>query len=389
MKTWFLILTALTFCGISFSQQVSFFKGSWPQANDLAAKENKFIFVDAYTEWCGWCKVMDKEMFTDPDLAAFINDNFIPLKIDFEDSLGIVLSMKFRVWAYPTTLIFNSGGQLTGKFSGYSEDHGKYLEFLKTNREIKDEKVFAFDSRELDLQYPAFYSKSFIKGKENKWPEEEIVTKYLKGQDDLFSEINWSILLKFEPGAFDDFVIENLDKYSKFYGKEETIDFVYSVIYKNMRMAIDSSDKSYLDRALKLCDRLDTPEQSRIGVMMNYCQMAKDWQGFADALSSFIALKGYDDHMTINNNCWTIYENVDDKEILQKAVGWMKPVIDAEPIWMYLDTYAALLYKTGNLQQALNYSNKAIAAGEQEKQEDISSTKELREKIIKEMPAKE
>jgi hypothetical protein len=67
----------------------------------------------------------------------------------------------------------------------------------------------------------------------------------------------------------------------------------------------------------------------------------------------------------------------------------MKPVIEKEPIWMYLDTYAALLYKSGNLEEALIYADKAIAAGEEEKQEDISSTKDLRAKIEKAINSRE
>lgn len=384
MKNLFIFLLALISCGISTAQEVHFFQGSWKEANDLAFKENKFIFVDAYTEWCGWCKVMDKEMFTDPVVSSFINENFVPVKVDFEDSLGILLSMKFRTWSYPTTLVFNPQGQLTGKFGGYTEDKNKYIDFLKANLAIKEERVFGFDSRELDLPYPEFYSKNFQK-ENRKRPSDSIVNGYLSEQQDLFSEISWSVIIRFHPRDYEDHVIDNFDKYTSLFGKEETEGFLNVIIYRELRIAVDSASQASLDRGLALCDKLEKPEEARIYFMMNYCREAKDWKGYCDALGSYIELNGYSNHMTINNSCWALYENADDSEILMKAVNWMKPVIEAEPVWMYLDTYAALLYKSGDLQEALKYADQAIEAGRKADEEDISSTEELRENIVKAM----
>jgi thioredoxin 1 len=63
-------------------------------------------------------------------------------------------------------------------------------------------------------------------------------------------------------------------------------------------------------------------------------------------------------------------------------VEWMKKVIEVQPISFNLDTYAALLYKTGDLEEADNYADQAIEAAKKEGQ-DYSSTKELKEKIRK------
>lgn len=382
MKKLLLVFISLVMTGYAFTQKVGFVTGSWQEINDRAAKEGKFIFVDAYTEWCGWCKVMDKEMFTDPDVAPLINENFIPVKIDFEDSLGIILAMKFRVWGYPTTLIFNNYGQLTGKFSGYSQDHKRFLEFLKTNLEIKDERVFAFDSRQLDMPYPEFYTNMFIKGDNRKKTDKEKILEYLKSQDDLFSEVSWSVLLRFNLPEYIDHVTGNIDQYTNMYGKDETTDYIYDVIYRYLDDAVDSAREESYHKALKLCDKLDNPEENRISVSMNYSEMAGDWRGYSMALGSYIDLKGFENHMNINNACWTLYENTDDPEILGKACEWMQKVTSIQPIWMYLDTYAALLYKSGRLDEALKIADMAIEAGEKEEQKDLSSTKELREKIV-------
>jgi len=381
MKKLSIFLMAILAWGMIHAQEINFYNGTWQEANDLALQENKFIFVDAYTEWCGWCKVMDKEMFTDTLIYPYVNKHFIPIKIDFEDSLGVLLAMKFRVSGYPTTLVFNPWGQLVNKLPGYTPEHADYLKFLTEAVAVTEEKVFSYDSKELDLPYPEFFVLSYKKGKERKWPSDSIVTEYLESQDDLLSEINWSILFKFHPKSYDEYVIHNLGIYTERYGKAETSDYIYYLIYRKIKTAIDSTDRGILEEALSLCDKLEDPEKVRLNYLMMYYERTGDWINYIETLGSLIDLLGYDEHSLINNSCWTIYENVEDEALLKTAANWMKEVIDDQPTWMYLDTYAALLYKSGDLQKALKYADLAIEAGKNEEQKDITSTEELRKKI--------
>ncbi len=55
------------------------------QAAVLNRTEPKKIFVDVYTSWCSWCKVMDKETFTDPLIIEYINRKYHPVKFDGEE----------------------------------------------------------------------------------------------------------------------------------------------------------------------------------------------------------------------------------------------------------------------------------------------------------------
>ncbi len=52
----------------------------------LKNKEEKLYFVDIYTEWCGWCKVMDKETFTDPEVIKLMSEKFHMVKFDAEQT---------------------------------------------------------------------------------------------------------------------------------------------------------------------------------------------------------------------------------------------------------------------------------------------------------------
>ena len=57
---------------------------SFEEAIQLSKKEKRKIFIDVYTDWCGWCKVMDKNTFSDPQVAKVLNENFYPVKFNGE-----------------------------------------------------------------------------------------------------------------------------------------------------------------------------------------------------------------------------------------------------------------------------------------------------------------
>lgn len=59
----------------------------WLAFEEAVAKSEKTpkkLFIDVYTDWCGWCKKMDKTTFSEPDVAKYINENFYPVKLNAE-----------------------------------------------------------------------------------------------------------------------------------------------------------------------------------------------------------------------------------------------------------------------------------------------------------------
>lgn len=56
------------------------------EAIDMNKKHKKIMFVDVYTDWCGWCKRMDQTTFQDEQVIEMLNKNFIPVKFNAEGS---------------------------------------------------------------------------------------------------------------------------------------------------------------------------------------------------------------------------------------------------------------------------------------------------------------
>ena len=57
---------------------------SFEEAEKLNKEKPLPILVDIYTDWCGWCKVMDKNTFADPEVARILNEKFYPVKFNAE-----------------------------------------------------------------------------------------------------------------------------------------------------------------------------------------------------------------------------------------------------------------------------------------------------------------
>lgn len=62
---------------------------SFEEAVEKSKTEKKKIFIDVYTDWCGWCKVMDKNTFSQEDIAKYLNENYYPVKLDAEQKEDI------------------------------------------------------------------------------------------------------------------------------------------------------------------------------------------------------------------------------------------------------------------------------------------------------------
>jgi thiol:disulfide interchange protein len=86
--------------------------------------QNKPIFMDVYTEWCGWCKKLDNETYRDPNVISYINKNFIPLKIDAEFHQGPAIKAKYGINSYPRIIFLDSTGKALETIMGYRNPFG-------------------------------------------------------------------------------------------------------------------------------------------------------------------------------------------------------------------------------------------------------------------------
>ena len=75
---------------------------SMEEAMTAQQKNPKPIFIDVYTDWCGWCKVMDNKTFSRPEVAQYMNENFHSVKFNAEKEKPLTINgQQFEVVEAP------------------------------------------------------------------------------------------------------------------------------------------------------------------------------------------------------------------------------------------------------------------------------------------------
>ncbi|MCF6214189.1 MAG: DUF255 domain-containing protein [Flavobacteriaceae bacterium] len=139
MKKFGLLSVLLLFSWLSFAQKTKVNWLSFEEAMVLNKKNPKKILVDVYTNWCYYCKVMDKKTYSNPKVANYINTHFYPVKFNAEQKEDLTISgvtykyisngrrghNAFAVallegkLSYPTTVFFNDKKEIILRLPGY------------------------------------------------------------------------------------------------------------------------------------------------------------------------------------------------------------------------------------------------------------------------------
>ena len=106
------------------AQGVRFETGSFQEALAKAKQENKYLFVDVYTVWCGPCKHVAKNVFPQEKVGDYYNQHFVCYQIDAESEVGKVFTNKYPVDGYPTFFYLDGDGKVIHSFSGAKEVEG-------------------------------------------------------------------------------------------------------------------------------------------------------------------------------------------------------------------------------------------------------------------------
>lgn len=115
MKKLIFVLHVLFIVFTSFStKQEDLMKWyDWNEGYSLAIKKNKIVLVDAYTDWCGWCKKMDRDTYANPEVIKRLNKDFIAIKFNPEKQ-GIIYDVDGQKFSPAEMYSQLSRGEKTG-----------------------------------------------------------------------------------------------------------------------------------------------------------------------------------------------------------------------------------------------------------------------------------
>lgn len=374
--TAFLLLLATAMPSLAGVAFTTF--STWADAQNEAAKQGKYLFVDAMTDWCGWCKVMDKRTFSDESVAAIMNSKFVCTKVEMETGWGIDLAMKYRVTSFPQFLVFNPQGELVYRMVGFLPADKFLPELERAQAPLTQHRSPGITSN-FDLPWPDFLRAAFAKGKAKVMPTKETVAAWLDKQSDPTTEVAFTALVKgpLTP-KWQEWFAANQAKLSSLYGNEAT-EKVLEIAMERGTAALEKNDDAALRSALALIPaHHPNRNDATIYLVIEQHVRKNDWKG------AMAFLKAEQDagrvHPNVANQyCWRAYEETMDHDACLLAAEIMEKT-DKGTDYALWDTYAAVLFKAGKMDKAAEVARKAIQFGEKEGA-DVKTTRELLEAI--------
>lgn len=381
--------------GIKFEDNLT-----WAEVKQKAKAENRYIFVDCYTTWCAPCKVMARDVFTQPMVSEFFNKEFVSVALQFDKTKNDNnntrrwfaevkrIEKEYKVSAYPTYLFFSPDGLLVHSIIGGS-DATTFIAKAKNainpaTQLVNLKKQYADGNRS-----PEFVL-AFIKALGQAWDSQvnEVINVYLLTQNNLHTRENLEFIAKATTKSTDpgfEIVRKNAKEFDDVngYGRSNAIlediafdelvlpkvringakvnqggmYFYTGDINKNVNWAEVKSTLAY--------NYPDLAEEIFLKSKIQYVRDLEDWTSYALEATTYTSkysdLAHSDQIDTYANDIFLFSEN---KQCLEQALIWSNQIINlplpTEKKDWYSVTKANLLYKLGRKDEALAITTEAI-----------------------------
>jgi len=355
----------------SYSQNrsINFNEKPWAEIRAEAKKENKLIFLDAYATWCGPCKWMAANIFTNDTVADYFNKTFICAKIDMEKGEGITLAQQYQVKAYPTLLFIDTAGNMVHKKVGSARKIQDYID-MGTKAQDPEKRLAAtlkkYETGSLD---PDFIYLLLGNMQDAYMLVAEPLKKYFATQknEDLTNRTNWKIIYRFcddmNSPEFN-YVVTHEKEFSKRY----TADSVQSMIYQ-----VYSYELNKLFRARpfpqsswdNLIEKISKSGFSGSGLVvldaqLNLLGSRRDTTKLIDLALKEVSPTYWNDYSRLNNIAWQVSTMTKDKTVLTRAEEWAKRSVELKEEYSNTDTYASILFKLGKKEAAIESEKRVI-----------------------------
>lgn len=356
-----LVLLLMAFIGNA--QGIEFFHGNWKDALAKAKAEDKLLFVDAFAKWCGPCKAMAKNVFTQQKVGEYFNANFINLKLDMEEADGVTFGHKYEVSAYPTLFFIDGEGKVVKKIVGGQQPDGLISAggdaMKKNDRSGKYAEKYEAGDRSYDLVYN--YVKALnAAGK----PSLKISNDYLNSNPSITENQKLTFLLEAAVDAdsklFDQ-VISQKDKIIGSVGKEIYEKKCESACQNTVNKAVEFEMESMLTEALDKAKKT-FPDKAEVFSLKSQMQFFKAFKAEQNYMASYrpLAKKAGKDPETLKFIVQDIFQNFrNNPKMMSDATEYSGKIYELKEDMESMNQYISLLVQNKEVDKALKVVNEA------------------------------
>ena len=362
--------------GVQFEEKLS-----WPKILAKAKTEDKYLFVDAFTTWCGPCRIMRAMLLTQPAAASYFNSKFICVSIQLDTTANDdhhvrswykdahALQQQYNIFAFPTFLIFTPNGKPLHRIVGGRSDMQAFIQSVDESFDTTKQyytKLREFQDGRRDPDF--LLSLSLLAGKVYDQKAQRLVFQtYLDALPNLFSYSPLEYIIQHTHSTNDPgftVLYQQGPRVDSVLGPGKAEAHVIQVLAGDFVAGhLRSQDEP---QWASIRDTLDAhyPDQAEevvaYGKIM-YFEQWKRWPEFQDAVDTYI--QRYGEHAipeTLNNYALSVFRYCPDEKCNLEALAWSKRAVDTKAAPFYMQTYAKMLYKMGNKDEALVWIQKAI-----------------------------
>ena len=348
-------------------EEIDFVGGTIAKVLKRASTENKLVFIDCYTSWCGPCKWMEKNVFNNKETANFYNANFINYKIDMEKGEGPEFRKTQNVHSYPTYLFLNGKGELVHMAMSKMNvenfiQEGKNAINPKQALGIMAEK---YQQNKLNNDELSDYAVALNKRRDSK--SKEVFAKLIATANASWFDTlsGWKLIESFIADDTPE-LLRNLEKYNKHYiamvGKEK-VNAVYRrlLLYKMYKSSKDQDAVVFFKQLDSLKELGSSPRDIAI-IVCQYHLDGKDASKFITASNYYVDNVLKKDYETIVYLARLgLFKGKDNPEILRQSAQLTRKAYDINPNdYGTVSTFAQIQNIVGNKEEAIKAAELAV-----------------------------
>ena len=384
--------------GIAFVHDLS-----WQQILEKAKAENRYVFVDCYTTWCGPCKLMDKKVYSNDSVGAYMNDSFISVRIQMDTtqqdneevcrwySAAHTIGQEYRVGMYPCYLFFSPDGHAVHKNTGRMDikdflsmaraaidTNQQYYTLLANYRKGKKNYVLIpilaqaagrVGNYALAMQVAADYVQHYLEmlPEEKTWTKGTIrfVNQYsdvINYSDKLFRSYykhRGTIDSIMESSTFADYMIDKI--------------LYRDVIKPEVDKALNTKSEPNWHRLEKSIAKSFSQyyaHKNTLQGQIDYYKSHRNWRSYVKYFIQQKEEEGIENwnptgefSIGLNNAAWEVFLYGNRKELVEKALPWVDRILSntpsSTPYPDAIDTKANILYKLGQKEEGLALEEQA------------------------------
>ena len=361
---------AAIFCAFSLGLTaggIEFFHGTWEEALVKAAAEDKLIFVDAYTTWCGPCKRMAKNVFPLDEVGEVFNANFINVKLDMEKEESVTFRGKHRVSAYPTLFWINGANEAVHTSVGGKQAAGLVSAANAAIAKMDDLPALTaqFEGGERSSKFMFRYVRALVRNQEN---HAKVANDYLRENKDRKDPEVLNLIQTAATTADSriyDILVKNKAAVVALNGREAYDATVRAAVSATKNRAVEFQDAKLLDVAVAKLKAEDAAAAKQLGYQGAFELAARgnDVKAFTKAMKTYLTkgAKGESPRLQAIYKTASVSDFIGNDKVLDMTIEAGAAAAAADPATAFTQYYrlATFLLKQGKTDLAREYATKA------------------------------